>query len=135
MKESNIQNGIRLKLSTLKNNLMLRYTVGTFMTMDGRTVKVGQKGVSDLIGVISHTVTPEDVGKTIGIFCAMETKQVKDGTAKDRKEQQGRFLSLVNALGGIAGIVRSDEDAIAMVSEKWNSQPVRVAPKHQHPQA
>lgn len=134
MKESNIQNAIRLKLSALRNNLMLRYTVGNFLTMDGRHVAVGQPGVSDLIGITAHVVTQEDVGRTIGIFTAMETKQIKDNTKKQRKESQGNFLARVNALGGIAGIVRSEEDALSMVSGKWNSQPVLMAPEHKHPQ-
>lgn len=134
MKESNIQNTIRLKLSALRNNLMLRYTVGNFLTMDGRHVAVGQPGVSDLIGITAHVVTQEDVGRTIGIFTAMETKKIKDNTEKQRKESQGNFLARVNALGGIAGIVRSEEDALSMVSGKWNSQPVLMAPEHKHPQ-
>lgn len=132
MKESNIQNGVRLRLSTFQNNLLLRYTVGTFLTMDGRPVKIGQVGVSDLIGITSHVVTQADVGRTIGIFTAMETKKERDGTSKERKENQGKFISLVNLLGGIAGIVRSEDDAVDMISKKWDSQPVLMAPKHEH---
>lgn len=134
MLESNIQNTIRIALSKIRKNLFLRYQVGTFLTLDGRPVKVGQEGVSDLIGILPHTITEADVGRTVGIFVAMETKQVKDGTAKKRKEQQGKFLSLVNHLGGLAGIVRCEEDALDMVRRKWDSQPVQMAPKHQHEQ-
>ena len=119
MRENQIQANIRLRLSAMRAGLFLRYQVGTFLTLDGRTVKVGQPGVSDLIGCVPHVVTQEDVGRTIGVFTAMETKQVRDSTAKSRKESQGNFIALVKSLGGLAGIVRSEEDAVKMVTEKW----------------
>lgn len=119
--ESHIQTSIRLRLSAMRNNLFLRFQVGTFLTMDGRPVKIGQPGVSDLIGIIPHVVTQEDVGRTIGVFVAMEVKQEKDGTAKERKLSQGNFRRLVNSLGGLAGIVRSEADAESIVKNKWNS--------------
>ena len=117
--EATIQANIRLRLSEMRAGLFLRYNVGTFLTMDGRTVKIGEPGVSDLIGCTPHVVTQEDVGRTIGVFTAMETKQVKDSTEKERKKKQGNFLALVRSLGGLAGIVRSEEDAVKLVTEKW----------------
>lgn len=115
MRENEIQSRVRLRLSEMRAGLFLRYNVGTFLTMDGRPVKIGEPGVSDLIGCVPRVITQQDVGKTIGVFTAMETKQVKDSTSKDRREKQGNFLSLVRSLGGIAGIVRSVEDAEKLV--------------------
>lgn len=121
MLESNTQKRIRLKLSTLRNNLFLRYNVGTFLTMDGRPVKIGEPGVSDLIGVVSHVIRPEDVGKTVGVFVAMETKKEgRDTTAKARRESQGAFIARVRALGGIAGIVRSEEESLALLKNGFD---------------
>jgi hypothetical protein len=127
--ESQIQTDIRLKLSEIQAGVFLRYQVGTFLTMDGRPVKIGVPGTSDLIGIVPHVVTAGDVGKTIGVFCAIETKKEKDSTSKDRKESQGRFLKMVNRLGGIGGIARSVADAVSMVTEKWKSAPVKNAGK------
>lgn len=127
MLESTIQNGIRIRLSEMRAGIFLRFQVGTFLTMDGRPVKIGVPGVSDLIGVTPHVVTKADVGRTIGVFVAMETKQVRDSTAKSRKESQGNFMRRVSALGGLAGIARSPEDAISIVTEKWKS-PKLIAP-------
>jgi hypothetical protein len=123
MLESNTQKRIRLRLSALRTNLFLRYNVGTFLTMDGRPVKIGEPGVSDLIGVVSHVIRPEDVGKTVGVFVAMETKKEgRDTTSKERRESQGNFLARVRALGGIAGIVRSEEEALALVEKRLQGQ-------------
>lgn len=119
-RESTIQVKIRLAMGRLRI-LMLRYNVGTFWTKDGRPVKIGEPGVSDLIGLTPHKVTQEDVGRTIGVFTVLETKQVKDSTDKARREQQGNFLRLVNRNGGLGAIVRSEEDAVSVVTEKWKS--------------
>lgn len=105
--------------------LFLRFQVGLFWTKDGRPVKIGEPGVSDLIGMVPHVVTPEDVGRTIGVFTVLETKQVKDSTDKARREQQGNFLRLVNRGGGLGAIVRSEDDALDVVTAKWESPHVR----------
>ena len=122
--ESVIQTSIRLRLSKLRM-LFLRYNVGTFWTKDGRPVKIGEPGVSDLIGMVPHVITQEDVGRTIGVFTVMETKQLRDSTDKARKEQQGAFLRLVNRGGGVAAIVRSEEDAVDVATKKWDSDLVK----------
>lgn len=119
--ESHIQSDIRLRLSELRAGIFLRFQVGTFLTMDGRPVKIGEPGVSDLIGITPHVVTQADVGRTIGVFTALETKTAKDTTAKARKESQGNFLRRVNALGGLGAITRSVADAESVVKEKWSS--------------
>jgi hypothetical protein len=116
--EAAIQSEIRLRLSEMRAGIFLRYQVGTFLTMDGRPVKIGEPGVSDLIGITSRVITQSDVGKTIGVFTAIETKKAKDSTARARKESQGNFLNLIRSHGGIAGICRSVEDAEKLVREK-----------------
>ena len=118
--EATIQSDIRLRLSEIQAGVYLRYNVGTFLTMDGRPVKIGEPGVSDLIGITPRVITQDDVGKTIGVFTAIETKQVKDSTSKARKISQGNFIRRIKELGGIAGICRSVEDAEEMVSPSQN---------------
>jgi len=120
MSESTIQRAIRVRLSELRC-ICLRYQVGTFFTMQGSVVHIGEKGVSDLISITPHTITQEDVGRTVGIFTALEVKKPKGSTAKERKENQGNFLKAVNRLGGLGAIVKSPEDAEAVVREKWNA--------------
>jgi len=116
MRENQIQSDIRLRLSEMRAGVYLRFTVGTFLTMDGRPVKVGEPGVSDLIGITPRVITQDDVGKTIGVFTAIETKRAKDDTKKARKISQGNFIRRIQELGGIAGICRSVEDVEKLVN-------------------
>lgn len=122
MRESTIQREVRLEFSKLTRSVLLRYQVGTFIApQDGSYVHIGEPGVSDLIGIVPHVVTQEDVGRTIGVMVAMEMKTEKGKTQKDRREKQGNFLRRINALGGIAGVVRSVEDMRDLVLRKWDS--------------
>jgi hypothetical protein len=116
--ESTIQREIRVRMSQLKC-ILLRYMVGTFISPQGAVVHIGEKGVSDLIGIVPHVVTQEDVGRTVGIFCAMECKRTKGGRLS---AEQGPFLKRVNELGGLGAVVRSAEDAESVVREKWDSE-------------
>ena len=120
MKENAILRSIRARMGQLRM-LILRYQCGTFIAPDGTFVHIGEKGVSDLIGIVPHTVRPEDVGKVIGVFTAMEVKQAGGRV----RTEQGPFLRRINALGGIAAVVRSAEDAEDVVAKKWDSELVK----------
>ena len=68
---------------------------------------VGNPGGSDLIGYRRMTVTPEMVGQDVAVFAAVEVK-----TARGRvKAAQQRFVDHIRSVGGIAGIVRSVDEA------------------------
>lgn len=94
---------------------LLRNNCGQCKTDDGRVIRygVGNPGGSDLIGLKTITVTPDMVGKRIGVFVAME---IKTPTGK-ATEQQQRFLSIVRVLGGISGIARNDSDAANILNQ------------------
>lgn len=105
--------------------MFLRYQVGTFIPLNSNNpVKIGVVGASDLIGIVPHVVQPEDVGKTIGVFCAIEVKnEGRDTTGKDRKVKQAAFRKVVRGWGGIAGIARSVAEAVDLATNKWKSEP------------
>lgn len=63
-------------------------------------------GSSDVIGIAPVVVTPEMVGKTIGVFVAQEIKFGNDRLSAE----QSKFLAMVEKLGGIARVVRSVSD-------------------------
>lgn len=67
-------------------------------------------GASDLIGITRVTITPEMVGRTIGVFTAIE---VKHETAAS--DDQLRFIRVVNEFGGRAGIAHDADEARAIV--------------------
>lgn len=64
-------------------------------------------GSSDLIGWKTVVVTPEMVGKKVAIFTALEGKTGKTSTSKE----QSLFLKAVQKAGGIAAIIRTEQDA------------------------
>jgi len=70
------------------------------------------KGSADLIGYRSIAITPDMVGTTVAVFLSIE---VKTATGKLRPEQQ-QWLDAVQAAGGIAGVARSVEDALRIVT-------------------
>ena len=127
-KETDLQDEIRIelqkayqKLRTFRNNTgeawqgkSYKTTKGHLVIENPQRVKYGlKKGSSDVIGIMPVVITPEMVGKTIGVFMALEVK-TKNG--KLSTEQQD-FLENIAKLGGISGEVRSVEDAIKLISD------------------
>ncbi len=124
MKELNIQKSIMLAVS--KHSRIFRNNVGTGWvgkvseTKDGgkyikdpRPLKAGLcTGSSDLIGWTTKTITPEMVGSKVAIFTALEVKTQK-GTSSP---EQRNFIKQVVDNGGLAGIARSEEDAVNIVN-------------------
>lgn len=113
------QNEIRLGL--LGKATMFRNNVGTAWIGDATKLKDGSilirnprilhaglcAGSSDLIGWRSLTITPEMVGGRIAVFAALEVKS-KTGRAT---AGQKNFCDRVIQAGGLAGIVKSLDDA------------------------
>lgn len=129
-KETNIQNTIRLELQKRYNLRLYRNNVGeawqgkSHSTSKGHIVierparvKYGLfVGSSDTIGIMPVTITPEMVGKTIGVFLAIEVKTEKGIVS----EAQKKFIAVIRDKGGIAGIARSADDAIKIIEEYVN---------------
>lgn len=110
--ETVLQNQIRLAISSPCVR-MFRNNVGSATTQDGRHIDFGLcAGSSDLIGWTVREVTPDMVGKNIAVFTALEVK-TKSGRVSEK--QQG-FINVVNRAGGIAGVVRSIDDAKEMLA-------------------
>lgn len=69
-------------------------------------------GSSDLIGCTPVVITEDMVGQTIGCFTAIEVK-----TPKGRPtNEQTNFIDAVLRAGGIAGIARSPEEALRLLT-------------------
>lgn len=86
---------------------------GDVVIRQARPFHAGFKGQSDLGGWHSITVTPEMVGRKLAIYTALE---VKTKTGRVKKAQQ-QFIDLVRAAGGLAGVVRSPEEAEEVLNE------------------
>ena len=123
--ETKIQNLILLKLSDEGCTVWRVETAGVWMGKvihrDGNQVTLTNarmmtsglcKGGSDIIGITPVTITPDMVGKKLGVFTAAEIKTPKGRATKE----QLRFIEAVRNAGGIAGIARSVQDALDLIS-------------------
>jgi hypothetical protein len=109
-RETKLQREIHAAISTGSARLF-RNSVGFDKT---NRVQYGLcVGSSDLIGFHTRTITPDDVGKQIAVFVAMEVKTESGRVSLDQK----RFIEFVKNAGGIAGVVRSVSDAINLLDE------------------
>lgn len=72
------------------------------------------KGSSDLIGWTTVKITPEMVGAEIAVFTALEVKMGKTRVSKE----QANFIRIVDESGGIAGVVRSLDEAVELIKSK-----------------
>lgn len=118
--ESEVQQHIQIEAMRFKCTLM-RNNSGAFTDETGRLVRFGLGNISntqqikssDLIGITEVVITPDMVGKTVGVFTAVEVKDEKWKHTKKldaREEKQNNFLQFVKSKGGIAGFVNKVDD-------------------------
>ena len=111
--EQSIQQHIRIACSTGDTRLW-RNNTGTLRDANGRPVQFGLcKGSADLIGYRTITITPDMVGQQVAVFLSIEVKTPTSG--RIRPEQQ-QWLETIQAAGGIAGVARSVEDALRIMT-------------------
>lgn len=77
-----------------------RINSGAYRTQDGRYIRFGFTGCSDIIGQLKD-----------GRFLAIECKAASEGAT----DEQQKFIDHVNANGGRAGVARSINDAKAII--------------------
>jgi hypothetical protein len=99
--------------AALKGCILWRNNVGCLINKMGKPVRYGLNNTSkkdnneykssDLIGIRKVTITPDMVGKTIGVFVAREVK--REGwkyKGSEAEKAQKRYIDLVNEMGGDA---------------------------------
>lgn len=98
----------KLKCTTFRNNC------GSLQDARGRWVQFGLcVGSSDAIGWTEYKIEPKDVGRTVAVFTAFETKTPH---GKKPTDDQARFIGHVQLAGGIASVARSAQDAIDAIN-------------------
>lgn len=87
--------------------IKLNLKPGDCVVRNARALHAGLcEGSSDAIGITPTLITKEMVGKTIGVFTAVESKTGKGKLSKIQED----FINMIKALGGIAGEARSRDD-------------------------
>lgn len=125
MSEAGIQSAVRLRAAELGLRLW-RNNLGAGKLENGSYVRWGLANdsaainavlkSSDLIGITPHVVTLADVGRTIGVFTAVETKHEGwryNGNDAHTRAQQA-FILLVQSCGGRAGFITSPDQLEAL---------------------
>ena len=115
--ESEVEQEVKMRARFFGCTLF-RNNSGACKDESGRVVRFGlgntspnqQFASSDEIGITEVVITPDMVGKTIGVFTAIEVK--KEGWNPNKKfdaheEKQNNFLQFVKSKGGIAGFANS----------------------------
>ena len=90
------------------NGRPVRYGLANETPQMNKTVKSG-----DDIGILSHVVTPEDIGRKFGIFVSIEHKKADwrySGTG--REPAQANWQQVINGAGGIALFATKGQDII-----------------------
>lgn len=111
-KETAIQNEILLALSE-NGILCMRQMVGKFRPIysPNTVVNIGIPGMADIGAIVPVTVTPDMVGRTIGVALQLE---VKTATGVQAKNQKLWELAVKNR-GGFYGLARSPESALKII--------------------
>jgi hypothetical protein len=91
---------------------MVRINPGDVVLRNARPLHAGLcKGSADCIGWTPVTVKPEHVGATMAVFTAIEVKGPKGRVS----EAQADFIAAVKRSGGIAGVARSEAEALELL--------------------
>lgn len=109
-----VQTPALLAVGARPDVLVWRQQVGVFRSYDDpdRLVRVGVPGMSDSMAVIAVEVTPEMVGRTVGVFVSAEFKTETGHQSKPQRAWQ----RAVEQRGGVYAVVRSEADMRALVA-------------------
>lgn len=89
---------------------------GDVVISSARPFHAGFEGWSDLGGWTPVLITPDMVGQTVAVYLQAEVKD--KGRAS---EAQLRWIDAVNRAGGIAGVVRTEDELRALLTAKSGS--------------
>ena len=114
-KETKIQNNGLLAIGTMPNVLAWRQNVGLFRALHNpdQIVKCGIAGQGDIGLVVGCKITPDMVGRTIGVAVNAEYKTDTGRQSAQQKDWQTAF----EKRGGVYRVVRSDDDLIGLVND------------------
>lgn len=113
--ETNLQNQILLDIGTRPDVLAWRQQVGLFRAYDNpeRVVRVGTPGMADIGMIVQVEITPDMVGRTIGVAVQPEVKTLKGSQRKGQED----WMTAVEKRGGLYRLVRSTSDVLQVIDD------------------
>ena len=113
---THVQNPALLAVGARPDVLVWRQQSGLFRAYDNpeRVVRVGVPGIADTGMIVAVTITPDMVGRTIGVAVQPEFKVPRSG---QQSESQANWQAAVELRGGVYRLVRSAGDMARLVAE------------------
>ena len=115
MIEKNIQNACLIAIGSRDDALIFRQHSGAFrsMTDPKRIIKVGVPGMADSLMIARVTITPDMVGKTVGVAAFPEFK-----TSRGRQsDAQRNFQDACKRVSAVYRLVRSEPEILALLRD------------------
>lgn len=108
-----VQNPALLAASAMPGVLVFRQQSGVFrsMTDPDRVVRVGLPGMADAGAIVRVRITPDMVGKEVGIAVQAEYKTATGRQAEDQRT----WADAVRRAGGVYELVRSADQMVDLV--------------------
>lgn len=113
-----VQNPALIAVGSMPDVLIWRNHVGKFRAIHNpeRIITIGSPGMADSLGVVMVTITPEMVGKQVGVAISAEYKQPGKHPSKD----QIRWGDAFRKRGGVHRVIRSAAEMLQLVSDVKN---------------
>lgn len=112
------QNPALLAVGARHDVLVWRQQSGVFRSYDDpdRVVRIGAPGMADSMMVVAVQITPEMVGRTVGLAVAAEFKT----NAGRQSPAQVRWQQAFQKRGGIYRLIRSAAEMVGLVEDVKN---------------
>jgi hypothetical protein len=110
-----VQNPALLAVGGRPDVLIWRQQSGVFRAYDNpeRIVRVGHPGMADAGAIVQVVITPDMVGKTVGVAVQPEFKT----RAGRQREAQENWQAAVEQRGGVYRLVRSAAEMVGLVDD------------------
>ena len=114
-READVKQDVLHTLGSDPDFIVWNHPTGTFFTREGHAVKAGRPGSMDVIGCYRLVVTPDMIGREIGVAIGIETKHPKTG---GQREIQKKFQKAWEMRGGVYVLTRTADDIKQLIIER-----------------
>jgi hypothetical protein len=116
-----VQHPAMLLAGSRPDVLVFRQQSGLFLTHAGTPCRVGLPGMADMGLIVATVITPDMVGRTVGVAVQAEAKT----PAGRQSEAQVLWQRAVEQRGGVYRIVRSADDMRQLIADVQSGRAVQ----------